>query len=283
MRVISSVKEMQVESLRLKREGKRIGFVPTMGFLHDGHLSLMRVAKTECDILVVSIFVNPTQFAPNEDFDSYPRDFKRDAALCENENADIIFYPEKEEMYPAGFLTEVKVNKLGDVLCGIMRPTHFTGVATVVAKLFNIVLPDVAVFGQKDAQQATLITRMSNDLNFPIKIIVAQTVREPDGLAMSSRNKYLLEEERKIAPVLFKSLESAKLEIQRNKEISTSTVVDKMRKLIESSGQFIIDYIEILDGGTLEKLESFTGKKILIALAVKLGKTRLIDNIIFEI
>ncbi|RKZ31634.1 pantoate--beta-alanine ligase [bacterium] len=280
MKIIRTVTEMQNTSLKLKRDGNTIGFVPTMGFLHEGHLSLIRRARGECDILVVSIYVNPTQFAPGEDIDKYPRDIDRDERLCEEEGVDIIFYPTDEEMYPEGYLTEVRVKRLGEILCGVSRPTHFAGVTTIVSKLFNIVMPDIAVFGQKDAQQAVIIRRMTLDLNFPVKIIVSPTVRESDGLAMSSRNAYLSEKEREIAPALYRSLCLAEKMIKSGKGYDAIEIIVKMRKSILTAGPFDIDYIEIVDAETLEPVENPAGKDVLIALAARLGKTRLIDNII---
>ena len=203
LEIIESVHKMQERALELKRDGKAIGFVPTMGFLHEGHLSLIRRAREKCDILVVSIYVNPMQFAPSEDLDSYPRDFGADREKCEKEGVDIIFFPKDKEIYPCGYSTEVKVKGLTEGLCGAFRPGHFDGVSTVVCKLLNIVQPDIAVFGQKDAQQAIVVKRMTKDLNFPVEILVSPTLREHDGLAMSSRNKYLTEDERGVASALY--------------------------------------------------------------------------------
>ena len=280
MDIIHTIGKMQQTALALRREGKIIGFVPTMGYLHEGHLSLIRRARTECDILIVSIYVNPTQFSPTEDLQAYPRDFERDCSMCEKERADIIFNPDSEEMYPSDYLTEIHVRELGKLLCGKSRPTHFDGVTTVVAKLFNIVQPDIAVFGQKDFQQAVIIRRMARDLNFPVKIIVAPTVRESDGLAMSSRNEYLTEAERRVAPALYRSLVLAEEIIKSGDGKSSKEIIAVMREHITDDGPFDIDYIEIVNPENLAPIENPTGRRVLIALAARLGKARLIDNIV---
>lgn len=280
MRIIRTVDDMFSLALKIRRAGKVIGFVPTMGYLHEGHLSLIRIARPKCDILVVSIFVNPTQFAPEEDLNEYPRDIERDESLCEKEGVDILFYPTKEEMYPNGFRTEVKVKGLSEILCGESRPIHFAGVTTVVAKLFNIVKPDITVFGQKDAQQAVIIKRMVEDLNFGVDIIVGPIIREEDGLAMSSRNKYLTPEQRKAAPVLYKSLLVAKNEIESGRMKSLSDVVEMIRRKINNAGDFEIDYIAIVDPVNLEPVEKIAENEVLILIAAKIGQTRLIDNIL---
>jgi len=273
---------MQSLALSLRREGKIIGFVPTMGYLHEGHLSLMRIAREKCDMLVVSIFVNPTQFGPAEDFSQYPRGFERDSALCQRENVDIIFAPSAQEMYPDGYATYVEVTgKMTDVLCGYFRPGHFRGVATVVAKLFDIVQPHIAIFGQKDGQQLAVIRKMVADLNMPVEIIGAPTVREDDGLAMSSRNKYLTEEERKVAPAIYNSLLLASKMIEDGVR-DTETIIAAMREFLDSFDMFRIQYIEIVDAETLECKRQIAGK-VMIALAVFLGKTRLIDNIVIAL
>ena len=279
MQVIEKISDMQSYVRKCKLDGKTIGFVPTMGYLHEGHLSLVRIARKRCDILVVSIFVNPTQFGPGEDFDKYPRDFGRDKKLCEQENVDIIFAPSVEEMYPKDSVTYVDMaGEMTKVLCGKYRPGHFRGVMTVVSKLFNIVQPDIAVFGRKDGQQLAVIRRMVSDLNFPIEIIGGETVRESDGLAMSSRNKYLTEEQRKSAPALYKSLLLAKTMIE-NGETDSSKIVERMRDYISNSGDFKIQYIEIVDADTLTPVDKIRNK-VMIALAAFLGETRLIDNIV---
>jgi len=271
---------MQELADKLRSAGKSIGFVPTMGYLHPGHLSLVRIAKQQTDFVVVSIFVNPLQFGPAEDFDRYPRDFKRDEQLLEKEGANAIFYPELTEMYPSGFSTSVAVEKLTEQLCGKSRPGHFTGVTTVVAKLFNIVKPDKAIFGQKDAQQAFVIKRMVRDLNFDIEIVIAPTMREPDGLAMSSRNSYLSPEERKESAVLYQALQLAE-NLIRQGEKEAGTIIKEMEILIRSKPSARIDYVSIVDTENLQPVKKIEGE-VLIALAVRFGKTRLIDNILLR-
>jgi len=279
MRIIRTVKEMSAFAKSIKLKGKRIGFVPTMGYLHEGHLSLMRIARNKCDVLVASIFVNPTQFAPNEDLDAYPRDFARDEMLCEREKVDILFYPSVNDIYPKDFRTEVRVHELGDVLCGASRPNHFAGVATIVAKLFNIVKPDIAVFGQKDAQQAVIIRRMTEDLNFDVEIVLGPIVREADGLAMSSRNKYLSTKERETAPVLYRALSEVKSAIEAGEMTDSEDVIELIRSKILSTGDFRIDYIAVADPESLEPVKKIE-RRVLILLAAKIGSTRLIDNIL---
>lgn len=279
MKVIESVSDMKQWANKQRSRGVRIGFVPTMGFLHEGHLSLMRIAREDCDLLVVSIFVNPTQFAPGEDFDRYPRDFNRDKELCEQEEVSILFFPSREEMYPSGHRTYVITDQLSQVLCGRSRPTHFKGVTTIVCKLFNIVEPHVAVFGQKDAQQAIILKRMVKDLNMDVQIIVGPIIREPDGLAMSSRNKYLSETERREATVLYQSLKMAENEFIQNKSMIQSK--PKIKEMIEKNSSGNIDYIEIVDAETLDE-PTPESQNILIALAVYFGKTRLIDNVLIN-
>ena len=282
MRVIRSIQEMYKLSESARKEGKIIGFVPTMGYLHEGHLSLIRIARKRCDLLVVSIFVNPTQFGPNEDLNSYPRDFERDSKLCEKEGVDVIFAPTAEEMYPDGYSTWVEVKgPVTEVLCGAFRPGHFRGVTTVVAKLFNIVQPHFAVFGQKDAQQLVVIKKMTRELNFPVEIVAAPTVREKDGLAMSSRNEYLNEKERKVAPKIYQSLILAKNMLLRG-ERDTEKIKNEMRKFLESAKLIKVQYIDIVDADTLEPLKNARGR-VMVALAAFLGRARLIDNIIVDL
>lgn len=281
MKIITRVADMQHEVDRLRKQGKKIGFVPTMGYLHEGHLRLVHVAKSQCDIVVMSIFVNPTQFGPTEDFRDYPRDFNRDVELAETAGCHIIFHPEIHEIYPENYLTYVEVEELGGVLCGASRPTHFRGVTTVVTKLFHIVKPHLAVFGQKDAQQAIVIKRMVKDLNFDIQIIVAPTFREKDGLAMSSRNTYLTPAQRRQAVVLYQSLQAAQQMIE-NGERNGAAIKKEMRAIIEKQPDAIIDYIEIVETSHLTPLTHLSGE-VLIALAVKIGKPRLIDNMMIQI
>ena len=280
MQVIKTIREMQKWSMDRKKAGKTVAVVPTMGFLHEGHLSLIDAARANgADAIVVTIFVNPIQFAPNEDFDSYPRDFEHDAALLREKNVDAVFAPAVSEMYPAPVTCMVVENKLSKGLCAKTRPTHFNGVTTVVAKLFNATLPDIAVFGQKDAQQARVLKRMVRDLNFPIRMIVAPIVREADGLARSSRNKYLSEDERARALVLSRSLLAAKEKAEKG-EKDLAKLTDFIRKEIESQGGKV-DYVEAIDSEELEPVAARDGKPVMIALAAYFGTTRLIDNIVF--
>lgn len=283
MKIINTPEEMQRQALEWRKSGKKIGLVPTMGFLHDGHMSLIDRARPECDILIVSIFVNPTQFGPNEDLDKYPRDFKRDCEQCEAHKVDCIFAPAPEVMYAPDHSTWVVEEKLSRPLCGKSRPIHFRGVATVVTKLFNLTQAEVAVFGRKDAQQALIIKRMVRDLNMPIEIIVAPLVRDTDLMAMSSRNRYLSESERKSAQVISRSLLSAEDELRRNgiKDIKDiEELISKIKAAITSAGGRI-DYVEALDGYNLEPL---TGKSssVLLAVAAYFGTTRLIDNVLVD-
>ncbi|HAS73186.1 MAG TPA: pantoate--beta-alanine ligase [Clostridiales bacterium UBA8960] len=277
MKTVNTVAEARAAIKAQRALGKTIGFVPTMGFLHVGHLSLMEAAKERTDFVVVSIFVNPTQFGPNEDLASYPRDLNRDQKMCESVGVDLIFAPSVEEMYPAGYSTYVDCE--GDItaqLCGASRPTHFKGVTSVVAKLFNIVAPDVAFFGQKDAQQVAVIEKMVRDMNFNLEIVPCPIVREADGLAMSSRNTYLNEVERKEALVLSQALNLAKEKIDQG-ERSTSVLIEMMTEKINQSPVSTIDYVSIVDSSTLAPIETLNDD-FLVALAVKIGKTRLIDN-----
>jgi len=280
MEVITNPSQIQNLMLSLKKQGKKIGFVPTMGYLHEGHLSLIRCSKKENDITVVSIFVNPIQFGANEDFGRYPRDFERDKSLCEKENVDYIFYPSYEEMYPDGFQTYVEVVELSKGLCGDFRPGHFKGVATVVAKLFNIVCPDNAYFGKKDFQQLKVIQRMVKDLNFPVNVVGCPIVREPDGLAMSSRNKYLSDEERESALYISKALFEAKRMFEDG--ITDANLIKEGVRQIISQAKHLkeIQYVEIVDSNTLKPVDKIK-KSDVLAVAVYIGNTRLIDNIEF--
>jgi len=278
MKIIRSIRSLRQEVAKIKLEKKSLGFVPTMGAMHEGHISLIRQARKENDSVVVSIFVNPAQFAPREDFKKYPRNLKRDAALCRRAEVDILFCPDAKEMYPAGYKTYITVEGLSDVLCGKFRPGHFKGVATIVAKLFNIVQPDIAYFGQKDGQQAVIIKQLARDLNIPVEIKIMPTVREKDGLAMSSRNFYLNEQERRRAPVLFHSLKLARLLIRQGQR-DTAQIIRRMRGLIQKKKNARIDYVAIVDREALKPLKKISGR-CLIALAVWIGKTRLIDNVV---
>jgi pantoate--beta-alanine ligase len=277
MLIIKSPQTLRTLLDNKRKTKKVIGFVPTMGALHLGHLALIKKARRECDFVVVSIFVNPIQFAPAEDFKKYPRNLKKDFSLCKNSAVDVIFTPSSGVMFPQGYKTYINVEDLSDMLCARFRPGHFKGVATVVNKLFNIVAPDAAYFGQKDAQQALIIKKMVTDLNIPVKIIVVPTVREKDGLAMSSRNVYLTKEERKSALVLNQSLNYARKAILSGKR-RPRDIIEKMRGVINKSGVGKIQYISIVDYATLKRIDKIKGN-ILIALAVLCGKARLIDNI----
>lgn len=276
MQVFGTVGEMASWSIQSRLGGRRIGLVPTMGYLHEGHLSLVKLARRQSDAVVLSIFVNPTQFLPGEDADVYPRDFKRDEALCREAGVDVIFHPDAAGMYAADHSVMVDETRLSTGLCGASRPGHFRGVATVVAKLFNIVLPDVAVFGQKDAQQVRVIQRMVRDLNFPVKVVVGPIVREPDGLAMSSRNKYLSPGERKDALCLRRALDHAEGLFARG-ERDAAAIRTGMLGLIAGTPSAVVDYIAIVDDETLAPL-CMIGSRALVVMAVRVGSTRLIDN-----
>ena len=276
MEVIESISEMKNLVKEWKRQGLSIGFVPTMGYLHEGHLALVRRARELSDRVVVSIFVNPIQFAPGEDYQRYPRDLERDKALLEKEGVDVLFAPTAQEMYPPEFQTYVEVKELSSGLCGRYRTGHFIGVATVVLKLFNIVQPDIAVFGEKDYQQLKVIQRMVQDLNLDVKIISHPTVREEDGLAMSSRNTYLSPEERKSAIALYKALNLAE-ELINQGERRVATLKEKLKEFIESYPYTKVQYIEFVHPETLKEVER-VDEPTLLALAVFVGKARLIDN-----
>lgn len=274
MKVITKIADMR----KLRRElTEPVGFVPTMGYLHEGHLSLVRKARAENPSLVVSIFVNPTQFGPQEDFQSYPRDTERDLALLEKEASDVVFMPSAEEMYPPGFNSWVEVGKVSERLEGASRPSHFRGVTTVCAKLFNIVQPGRAYFGQKDAQQAAVIKKMVGDLNLNLEIVTLPTVREPDGLAMSSRNTYLSPEEREAALALYRALTLAQ-RLWEQGETDAESIRQQMSELIQKEPLATIDYASIADAKTLDELDTVK-LPALVSLAVRIGKTRLIDNI----
>lgn len=276
MKLIHDVNEMQQAVLALKRSGKRIAFVPTMGFLHEGHASLLREGRKRGDILVLSIFVNPTQFGPNEDLGSYPRNLEGDCTLAQACGVDLLFAPTAAGMYPPGFQTTISLGPLTEPLCGASRPGHFNGVAVVVTKLFGIVQPDVALFGRKDYQQLAIIRQMTIDLNLPIEIIGMPIVREADGLAMSSRNSYLSAEQRQQALCLFRATQQVR-ELFASGECSAERLLAEARRQIESVPSAVIDYLELRDGTTLA-LATKASKGTLLALAVKIGSTRLIDN-----
>lgn len=280
MQIISTIKDMHALSRAFMAEDKTIGFVPTMGALHEGHLSLVRRSKAENDATVVSIFVNPAQFGPNEDFLKYTREVEKDVEKLSTQGVDTIFIPDEREMYPDGFSASINIGRIGEILCGESRPGHFNGVATVVAKLFNIVMPDRAYFGQKDLQQTVVINKLVRDLNFSIDIVVCPTVRESEGLAMSSRNSYLDSGERKAAAILFKVLKFGEELIISDGIVNAVLIKEEMRKLILSEPLSAIEYVEIvtLNLGEVENIKL----PVAICLAVKIGKTRLIDNMIIE-
>lgn len=280
MQIVSTVEEVRKQVKKWREEGLSVGLVPTMGYLHEGHKSLIDKAVEQNDRVVVSVFVNPIQFGPNEDLATYPRDLERDAALCENAGANLIFHPEPENMYESDFCSFIDMDGLTKGLCGKTRPTHFRGVCTVVGKLFNIVEPDRAYFGQKDAQQLAVIRRMVRDLNFNLEVIGCPIVREDDGLAKSSRNTYLSKEERKPAVILHKGLLRGE-ELVKAGEKNAATVKQAITEIIESEPLAKIDYVEIVNFDNIETIETIDGS-ILAAVAVYIGKTRLIDNFIYE-
>jgi pantoate--beta-alanine ligase len=282
MKIVRRRSELREALTAPRREGKRIGLVPTMGYFHDGHLSLMRQAREDCDVVVVSLFVNPAQFGPGEDLESYPRDEARDNELAEQEGVDLIYAPPVEEVYPEGFATSVEVGGgLTEVLCGApdrRGAGHFRGVTTVVAKLLNSVAPDVAFFGQKDAQQAIVIRRMVRDLDFPVQIEVLPTVREPDGLAMSSRNAYLNPEERRRSAALIRALRAAEA-VAASGETRPQVALDAARAELERSG-IEPEYLEARDAEGLAPAQSLNGRPVLVAVAARVGQARLIDNLV---
>lgn len=280
MKVIESIPEMQSTVNRLREKGSRIGLVPTMGALHAGHLSLIEEAKRQTDVVITSIYVNPKQFEPTEDFAAYPRNMQEDQQKAEASGSDIIFAPRDEEMYPANFLTHVQVEKITEVLCGAFRPGHFQGVATVVAKLFNIVKPHKTFFGQKDAQQAIVLQRMVQDLNFDLEVVVLPIIRDHDGVALSSRLVFLSAEERRDATILYGALKLAESLIL-NGERNAAAIKQEMQSMIDAVASSKTEYIEIVDTENLVPVEIIQNQ-VLIALAVRIGKTRLIDNIMLN-
>lgn len=279
---LSTIEELRVHIKAARQQGKKIGFVPTMGFLHEGHLSLVKAAREKCDLVVMSIFVNPLQFGPNEDFERYPRDIERDSKMAAEAGVDLLFTPSVEEMYPKPILTTVSVANVTTPLCGASRPGHFDGVSTVVLKLFSIVQPDYAFFGQKDAQQVAVVTQMVQDLSIPVEVIPCPIVREADGLAMSSRNVYLSAEERAQALVLSQSLQQASAWLKEG--LPLAEIKQRIKQMIAEKPLAEIDYVEILRYPELQPVENeVSGQTIIVALAVRFGKTRLIDNLIAEI
>lgn len=280
MEIIKHIDAMQKRQEAVRLKGKKIAFVPTMGFLHRGHESLLVEGKKRADDLVLSIFVNPTQFAQNEDLSTYPRNIEGDLAIAEKNGVDAVFLPDNSEIYKGGHQTYVNLENLPNYLCGLSRPGHFRGVATVVSKLFNIVKPHVAVFGQKDFQQLAIIRQMTKDLNFDIEIVGVPTLREHDGLAMSSRNSYLNAEQRQTALCLIKSLQNA-LDLVKNGETNSEKIIRRSSEIIASYPETSIDYLAVCDPISLETVSVISGP-VLFAMAVKVGSTRLIDNMILE-
>lgn len=283
MEIISTIKEMQKISSDCKLKRKTIALVPTMGYLHDGHLSLIRKADEIADVVITTLFVNPTQFAPTEDFNSYPRDFERDFRLCKENGSDYLFMPDVGEMYPVGFNTSIVIKGVTEKFEGVTRPTHFQGVATVVAKLFNITRPDFAIFGQKDYQQTLLIKRLDLDLDFGIDIVINPTIRESNGLAMSSRNSYLTPEFRDKASIIHKAIVEAKRIIDGG-ERDRKIINNVLNKVLSTVSEIKIDYSAAALASSLEEPDTFnSNEEIVILIAVYLGKTRLIDNAIITI
>jgi len=280
MQIFKTIENMRAASRATRKAGKRVGFAPTMGALHKGHLSLVQAAKAQSDVVAASIFVNPTQFGPNEDFSKYPRTFERDCELFTKEGVELLFAPALEEMYPAGAVTYVTVEGMSERLCGKSRPGHFRGVTTVVSKLFNIVEPDVAFFGQKDAAQVAIIRRMVRDLNIPVEITACPIVREADGLAMSSRNTYLDPAQRKAALVLHRALQEVQRKFESG-ERNASKLIEHGRRVFTLEPSARLDYLEIVDTESLDALEKISGAA-LVAVAAYLGNTRLIDNFVLH-
>ncbi|HLO07640.1 MAG TPA: pantoate--beta-alanine ligase [Terriglobales bacterium] len=281
MKICHTIDEMRAARHAARREGKAVGLVPTMGALHEGHLSLVRMARAQCDLVVVSIFINPLQFGPHEDLAKYPRNFDRDRDLLEREGVEVIFAPTVEEMYPAGAITYVTVEALSDRLCGRSRPGHFRGVTTVVSKLFHIVEPDRAFFGQKDAAQSVIIRRMVRDLDIPVQVVIGPIVREPDGLAMSSRNAYLDASQRLSALVLHRSLLAVQERFDRG-ERKVQALIEAGKQVFSEDPSVRLDYLEIVDTETLDPVDRFS-HSALVAVAAFVGKARLIDNVVLTV
>ena len=282
MQVIRHITEMQALAQSLRKQGKRIGVVPTMGYLHEGHVSLIKLAREKNDVVITTLFVNPTQFGPDEDFERYPRNFERDQEVADQAGTDVLFSPESNEMYPAGYATFVEVEGVSSILEGKFRPTHFRGVTTVVAKLLSITKPHEAVFGGKDAQQAFLIRRMVQDLNLDVQILVAPTVRELDGLALSSRNAYLTQDERSRATALYRSLQYAEKRVSQG-ERSATRLHSEMAEILSASRPTKVDYVAFVDPKSFKEVELAEPPSVLVALAVWFGSTRLIDNMLVPI
>lgn len=280
MKIVTTIAEAKEQVKEWRSQGLSVGLVPSMGYLHEGHASLMKEAVKQMDKVAVSVFVNPTQFGPGEDYDSYPRDLDHDIAICEEQGVDLIFHPSVEEMYGKNYNTYVTMETLGDELCGKSRPIHFRGVCTVVTKLFHIITPDKAFFGQKDAQQLAIIKRMVKDLNMDLEVVGCPIIREDDGLAKSSRNTYLSPEERQAALILSKTIFMGQ-EMVKNGERDVKTLLDAMKANIETEPLAKIDYVEVVDGETMQKVEKIE-ESVLVAMAVYIGSTRLIDNFMYE-
>ena len=281
MEVANTIQSVRALIKAARKQGKKIGFVPTMGALHIGHISLIEAANQQSDFVVVSIFVNPAQFGPGEDFEKYPRPFENDLKLCREKDVDVVFAPTQQELYGDENLTWVNVEKLTETLCGQFRPGHFRGVTTVCAKLFNIIAPDIAFFGQKDAQQAIVVKRMVADLNIPLEIVICPTVREENGLAVSSRNKYLTAQQKEDAALIFKSLQKCRGLIYSGL-LDTREIIAQMRRVLSQSPSIKVEYISIVDAGTLQGLDVAAGT-VLAAVAVRIGQARLIDNILVDV
>lgn len=281
MQVATTIDEVRAGVAEARAAGQRVGLVPTMGALHVGHVSLMEAAAARCDFVVVSIFVNPTQFGPGEDLENYPKPFEQDAALCEQNGVAVVFAPTPEEMYPRKNVTWVTVEKLTEPLCGRSRPVHFRGVTTVCTKLFNIVGPDVAFFGQKDAQQALVIRRMVADLNQPLEIVVCPTVREPDGLAVSSRNRYLSEQQRRDATVVYRSLQKCQAMVEEGRR-DADAIRGAMIGVLREAPSLKVEYVSLVDAESLADVVHIEGP-LLVAIAAHLGPARLIDNILVDV
>ncbi|MHC4440438.1 MAG: pantoate--beta-alanine ligase [Planctomycetota bacterium] len=280
MEVAKTIQEVRNRVNAARNEGNKIGLVPTMGALHVGHISLIEAAVKDCDFVVVSIFVNPTQFCPGEDFEKYPRPLEADLEICKKAGVDVVFAPSPEQMYPVNNVTWVTLEKLTEPLCGRSRPGHFRGVTTVCTKLFNIVAPDSAYFGQKDAQQAIVIKRMAADLNMPLEIVICPTIREPNGLAVSSRNQYLTAQQKKDAANIYKSLQTCRRMIEAG-TTETHEIIAEMQKILQQIPSGQIEYVSIADAETLEGIDKIAGK-VLAAVAIKVGPSRLIDNILVD-
>ena len=281
MQVIRSVKEMKTRSMDLRRDGKTIGFVPTMGFLHEGHLSLVDLIRKDCDILLLSIYVNPTQFGVGEDFDKYPRDTERDLELCRSRGVDLVFIPESSEIYAGDSSTYVVEEEVGMGMCGNARPNHFRGVATVCAKLFNLCLPNYVALGQKDAQQVVVLKRMIRDLHFPIEVVVGPILREPDGLAMSSRNKYLQPKQREEALLVYQSIQAAQKVVEEKGSSNVDRVKAEVLNVLKQGRLLRVNYVDIVDRGTMRPEKEIAAGRSLLAVAVWVDQVRLIDNFCF--